>query len=205
MYSTFRKTLSPDHTTNLKAIPNRQRAMLRKALAGGLFGESVPGDNGVKRLYRVYSESVRNLGTPVFAIRYLRELKKEFGEDCRVLMIKQSAESTALSDSNDAALCASTPNTDHVASSDVAGVMSFYFRDEVLPYYGGSVSRAREIKGANHFMYWDLMRRSVDEGLEIFDFGRSKAGSGPYSFKSNFGFEPTQLYYEYFLVRDKAP
>ncbi|CAN0602880.1 unnamed protein product [Ectocarpus sp. 12 AP-2014] len=54
-------------------------------------------------------------------------------------------------------------------------------------------------------MYWDLMRRSVDEGLEIFDFGRSKAGSGPYSFKSNFGFEPTQLYYEYFLVRDKAP
>lgn len=44
---------------------------------------------------------------------------------------------------------------------DIAGVMSFYFRDEVLPYYGGGTGEARALK-ANDFMYWELMRRSGD-------------------------------------------
>ena len=58
--------------------------------------------------------------------------------------------------------------------------MSFYFRDEVLPYYGGSIAEAREIKGVNDFMYWELMRRSAEQGIQVFDFGRSKEGTGPY-------------------------
>jgi len=82
----------------------------------------------------------------------------------------------------------------------VAGVMSFYFRDEVLPYYGGSTGEARECAG-NDFMYWELMRRAGESRLRVFDFGRSKRDSGPYRFKTHWGFEPEPLYYEYFLVR----
>jgi FemAB-related protein (PEP-CTERM system-associated) len=81
--------------------------------------------------------------------------------------------------------------------------MNFYFRDEVLPYYGGGTAEARELKG-NDFMYWDLMRRSCERGLQMFDYGRSKQGSGSYSFKKNWGFEPQPLYYEYFLVKAKS-
>jgi FemAB-related protein (PEP-CTERM system-associated) len=80
--------------------------------------------------------------------------------------------------------------------------MSFYFRDEVLPYYGGGVASARAVAG-NDFMYWDLMRRACERGLRVFDFGRSKRGTGSFDFKKNWGFEPTPLYYEYFLVTDK--
>jgi FemAB-related protein (PEP-CTERM system-associated) len=87
---------------------------------------------------------------------------------------------------------------------DVAGVMNFYFRDEVLPYYGGSTAEARTIKGVNHFMYWELMRRSREQGYKLFDFGRSKADTGPFSFKKNFGFEPQPLPYEYYLVKSPA-
>jgi hypothetical protein len=50
-------------------------------------------------------------------------------------------------------------------------------------------------------MYWELMRRSREQGYRLFDFGRSKAGTGPYSFKKNFGFEPQPLPYEYHLVK----
>jgi hypothetical protein len=82
--------------------------------------------------------------------------------------------------------------------------MSFYFRGEVLPYYGGSIARARYIKGCNHFMYWDLLRRSAEEGITSFDFGRSKRDTGPFDFKKNWGFEPQQLPYEYFLVKASA-
>lgn len=176
LYFTFRKSIESDEDANLKAIPNRQRAMVRKGIKEGLQSEW---DTDTKRLYRVYSESVRNLGTPVFSAKYLQILKEVFAEDCSVLMITHEGK-------------------------DVAGVMSFYFRDEVLPYYGGSTAVARTIKGVNHFMYWELIRRSAEQGCRLFDFGRSKAGTGPYSFKKNFGFEPTPLPYEYFLVKADA-
>ncbi|MEM6579649.1 MAG: FemAB family XrtA/PEP-CTERM system-associated protein [Pseudomonadota bacterium] len=175
LYYTFKKTIKSDEDTNLKAIPNRQRAMIRKGVAEGLQSEWC---SGTDRLYRVYSESVRNLGTPVFNGKYLDVLRSVFKDDCSVLMITQSG-------------------------SDVAGVMNFHFRGEVLPYYGGSTARSRSIKGVNHFMYWELMRRSCAVGAKVFDFGRSKAGTGPFSFKKNFGFTPQPLPYEYYLV--KAP
>ena len=178
MYSTFRKEMDPDHEVNMKAIPAKQRAMVRKGIKAGLVSEP---DKDGERMYRVYSESLRNLGTPVFSAKYFRILMEEFGNDCRVLMITHEGR-------------------------DIAGVMSFYFKDQVLPYYGGSYAIARSVKGVNDFMYWELMRRSVDEGLKIFDFGRSKNDTGAYKFKKNWGFEPEPLYYEYYLVKsDQVP
>jgi FemAB-related protein (PEP-CTERM system-associated) len=176
LYYTFRKAIDPDDDVNLKAIPNRQRAMVRKGIKEGLGGEW---DDSTERLYAVYSESVRNLGTPVFSANYFRVLQDVFKEDCSVLIITHE-------------------------KCDVAAVMSFYFRDEVIPYYGGSTAHARTLKGVNHFLYWELMRLSGAQGYRLFDFGRSKAGTGPYSFKKNFGFEPQALPYEYFLVGSDA-
>lgn len=175
LYVTFRKAMDPDPEANLKAIPRKQRAMVRKGMQAGLESSEDP---GVERLYAAYSESVRNLGTPVFSRRYLEVLKAVFGEDCRVLTITRQGEL-------------------------VAAVMSFYFRDQVLPYYGGGTALARDFKG-NDFMYWELMRRSCQQGLRWFDYGRSKIGTGSYSFKKNWGFEPEPLCYEYFLVKARG-
>ncbi len=173
LYVTFKKEILEDDEANLMAIPNRQRAMIRKGQSAGLVSEW---DSDVDRLYKVYAESVRNLGTPVFSRKYLKILKKHFGDDCSVLMIRSG-------------------------DSDVAGVMNFYFRNEVLPYYGGSTSGSRQIKGVNDFMYWELMRRSREQGVTCFDFGRSKKGTGAYKFKKNWRFTPQDLPYEYFLVK----
>ncbi|MDP2056440.1 MAG: FemAB family PEP-CTERM system-associated protein, partial [Thiobacillus sp.] len=120
--------------------------------------------------------SVHRLGTPVFSRKFFRLLKDEFGDDCEVLTIT-------------------------LDGNVISSVMSFYFRDEVLPYYGGGVDASRAVAG-NDFMYWDLMRRACERGLKVFDFGRSKCGTGSFDFKKNWGFEPTPLYYEYFLVTD---
>ncbi len=172
LYVTFRKNITPDVDENMAAIPRKQRAMVRKGIKFGLVGEHDP---GVDRFFIAYSESVRNLGTPVFPVKYFRVLKEVFGDSCRVLTITKD---------------------ERIVSS----VLSFYFRDEVLPYYGGGTREARALK-ANDFMYWELMRNSCTEGLGVFDFGRSKKGTGSYSFKKNWGFEPEPLHYEYFLVR----
>jgi len=55
-------------------------------------------------------------------------------------------------------------------------------------------------------MYWEVMRRACERGFKLFDFGRSKAGTGAYSFKRNWGFEPTALTYQFRLIKaEKIP
>lgn len=172
LYVTFRKPIDLDPEQNLLAIPRKQRAMVRKGIQAGLVSYIDP---GVDAVHAVYSESVRNLGTPVFSKRYFRILKEVFGDDCEALIVRHG---------------------DRV----VAGVLNFYFRDEVLPYYGGGTVEARNLK-ANDFMYWEVMRRACERGIRLFDFGRSKRGTGPFDFKRNWGFEPQPLSYEFRLVR----
>lgn len=171
-YSTFRKILSGDNDENMLAIPRKQRAMVRKGIKFGLKYEI---DESVDRLYHLYATSVRNLGTPVFPKALFGALKKEFGNDCENLIV-----------------C--TQDGDAISA-----VMSFYFKDEIVPYYGGGGISARKY-AANDFMYWSVMEHAVNKrNVKLFDFGRSKNGTGAFSFKKNWGFEPTPLEYEYYL------
>lgn len=172
LYVTFRKTLDPDPEKNMLAIPRKQRAMIRKGINAGLVSVI---DQNVERFYQAYSESVRNLGTPVFSKKYFQILQDVFKDQCEILTVEKDGQS-------------------------IASVMSFYFKDEILPYYGGGNDQARSVQG-NDFMYWEVMRRAVDKGVNIFDFGRSKIGTGSYRFKKHWGFEPEPLFYEFHLVK----
>ena len=67
-----------------------------------------------------------------------------------------------------------------------------------MPYYTGTLPEARAL-GTNDLMYWQVMRRAADRGYRIFDFGRSKVGTGPYHFKRNWGFEPRSVTHQYYL------
>ena len=53
-------------------------------------------------------------------------------------------------------------------------------------------------------MYWELMRRACERGLKLFDYGRSKRGTGSFDFKKNWGFEPEPMFYEYHLVKARS-
>jgi FemAB-related protein (PEP-CTERM system-associated) len=170
LYVTFRKPIAADEEKNLKAIPRKQRAMVRKGMQNGLVSV-VTGETDV--LHRVYGESVRNLGTPVFSRRYFRLLAESFGGCYDVVIVLDR-------------------------DRPIAGVMNFYYRDEVLPYYGGGTQEARQRAG-NDFMYWEVMRRAAARGCRLFDFGRSKLGTGSYAFKRNWGFQPMPLRYRYKL------
>jgi FemAB-related protein (PEP-CTERM system-associated) len=172
LYATFRKAISASDEENMLAIPRKQRAMVRKGIQAGLKGVV---DDSVDRFYDIYSTSVRNLGTPVLSKRYFGSLKRIFGAACDVLTIEHQGQA-------------------------VASVLSFYFKDEVLPFYGGGLAAARAVD-ANDFMYWDLMCKSARRGIRRFDFGRSKQGTGPFRFKTHWGFEPQPLAYQYHLVR----
>ena len=178
LYVTFRKDLLDTEEANMLAIPRKQRAMVRKGIKNGLASAI---DTGVERFFPLYADNVHRHGTPALPRRYFEALLQEFGKDAEVLTV-QGPQGQALS-----------------------SVLSFYFRDEVLPYYAGDDESARD-QAANDFKYWELMRRACGRGLKVFDYGRSKQGTGSFAFKKNWGFEPHPLRYEYCLYkRDAVP
>ena len=176
LYVTFRKQILPDAEANMLAIPRKQRAMVRKGIKNNLVSQI---DAGAERFFKLYADNVHRHGTPALPRRYFEALLKEFGPDCEVLTV--------------------TGPDGRLLSS----VLSFYFRDEVLPYYAGDDEDARDL-AANDFKYWELMRRACARGLKVFDYGRSKQGTGSYAFKKHWGFEAQPLHYEYRLYRRDA-
>jgi len=78
--------------------------------------------------------------------------------------------------------------------------LTFFYKDQVLPYYAGSLLEYRDL-APNDYMYWQLMRYGYENGCKLFDFGRSKVDTGSYDFKRHWGFEPEPLPYQYFLNR----
>jgi len=175
LYATFRKPLADDPEENLLAIPRKQRAAVRKGIASRLVADT---DDDIGRFFSSYATSLRNHGTPTFSPRYFSLLRRVFGEDCQLLSVSLGL--------------------DHICS-----VLSFRFRDEILPYYAGGDSKTARALAAHDFMYWELMRRACLAGSRLFDFGRSKYGTGSFSFKKNWGFEPQPLHYAYQLHRGR--
>jgi FemAB-related protein (PEP-CTERM system-associated) len=176
LYVTFRKAILPEEEANMLAIPRKQRAMVRKGIKNGLTSSL---DVGIDRFFALYADNVHRHGTPALPRRYFEALQRVFGQDCEVLTV-------------------SGPDGQPLSS-----VLSFYFRDEVLPYYAGDAEAARDL-AANDFKYWDLMRRACARGLKTFDYGRSKQGTGSFAFKKNWGFEPQPLHYEYCLYKRES-
>src|SRR5712691_895264 len=57
LYASFRRAIEPSIERNLKLVPRKQRAMIRKGISNNLQSEI---DDDIHRLYRIYSESVHN-------------------------------------------------------------------------------------------------------------------------------------------------
>jgi FemAB-related protein (PEP-CTERM system-associated) len=168
-YANFARDLPQDDDAILKAIPRKQRAEVRRALSFGLGVTTGTSAQDRAAHYRVYSESVRNLGTPVFPRALFEAMLDRFGADADILTISRKG-------------------------VPLASVLSLYMNGTVYPYWGGGTSEARAAR-ANDLMYFELMRRAARRGCTRFDFGRSKLGTGAFSFKKNWGFTPEPLTY----------
>ena len=166
-YLGFARSLAADDEAELIAVPRKQRAEVRKALANDLTIEVGRDAAALRDHYRVYAESVRNLGTPVFPRALFREVVARMDAD--VLTVRHRGES-------------------------VASVLSLYWQGTVYPYWGGGTAAARGLR-ANDRMYFALMAHARARGCTRFDFGRSKVGTGAAAFKKNWGFAGEPLAY----------
>ena len=164
LYAGFAGPIAPGEDDNLKQIPRKQRAVVRKGLSAGFV---VTDDRDTRNFFPLYARNMRDHGTPALPRRFFDRLLALFGGQCSILTV-------------------------HHGGRAVSSVLSYHFGGRVLPYYTGSLPMARAL-GANDHMYWALMRRAVARGDRIFDFGRSKVDTGPFHFKRNWGFEPRPI------------
>lgn len=172
LYYGFQKELFPGDEENLNAIPRKTRRMVRQGMKNELYAQ-LGGIELLTPFYELFAFSYHGFGTPVFSKKYLRNLLEEFKDQISILIVGK----------------------DH---RPLSGVLSFYFKDQVIPYYSGASNESREF-AANDYLYWVLMRDAANRGYRIFDFGRSKKDTGPFDFKRHWGFEPRALPYQYYL------
>lgn len=163
----FVQPLAEGDEAQLTAIPRKQRAEVRRSLTFDL--DITIGREAADRAahYAVYAASVRNLGTPVFPRSLFEAVLDSIDAD--ILTIRHKGE-------------------------PLASVLSLYHDGAVMPYWGGGTAEARPLR-ANDRMYYELMLHARRRGCDRFDFGRSKTGSGAWSFKKNWGFDPQPLAY----------
>jgi FemAB-related protein (PEP-CTERM system-associated) len=177
-YVTFTQSIGPDEKAILESIPRKTRAAVRKALKNDLAFRREFSD--ASTFEDLYSRNLRKLGTPCFPPSYFEALLKNFRDMVDIREVR-SGENT------------------------VAAVLSFYFRDQILPYYGASDPLYNAIQ-PNNFMYFELMRWGGQNDYRLFDFGRSKRVKGSYDFKSHWGMAERELPYELILIkRRKMP
>lgn len=176
LYATFSTRLFPDADANLKRLPKDTRYMIRKAEKAGLRAEW--GAQQVGAFYELFGRSMHRLGTPVLPRGLFHNILEEFPEQTQLMLVYNGREA-------------------------VAGVMSFFFRDIILPYYSGAKPEATRL-AANNFMYWQVIRWAGEHGFHTFDFGRSKKGTGAFAFKTQWNMQPEPLDYQVFLVKRKT-
>jgi FemAB-related protein (PEP-CTERM system-associated) len=175
-YSGFSLTLSKDPEAVLKGLPKDIRYMIRKAEKADLHVRRGP--ELLDEFYKLFTINMRRLGTPVFPRSLFVNLLAQFGKQIDVLVV-------------------------YAGSQPVASAVSFLFRDTMHPYYIGGLPLARDL-AANNFLWWELMKFAAQSGMNTFDFGRSKKGTGAYAFKKKWNPKITDLDYQVFLVKRKT-
>jgi FemAB-related protein (PEP-CTERM system-associated) len=168
-YAAFSRSLGSDPEALLGSIPRRQRAEVRRALTFDLETSTGRDQRHLAAFHRVYSESVRNLGTPVYPTALFEAMAEEFGDAVDIIVVWKDGR-------------------------PLSAFYSFRFRETAHAYWGGGIGDARTFR-ANELVYYAFMRNASERGCTIADFGRSKLGTGAYDRKRNWGFEERPLAY----------
>lgn len=177
-HANFSMALADTPEQILADVKKKQRAVIRHSLNESL---NYTLDPALDDFYHTYSQSVLNLGTPVFSKTFFTKILEVFPDNSEILTVRKD-------------------------NKAISSVLSFYFKGQVLPYYGGGIEQARQLK-SNDFMYYQLMcHAKLNKQCDQFDFGRSKIDSGAYSYKKHWGMTATELPYQYYLVTaDELP
>ncbi len=173
---TFLLELNKDFDIMFKSFNSKLRNQIRKAEKSELttkFG----GIELLPDFYKIFSWKMHDLGTPVWGKSFFKMIFEAFPETARIILVKKDEQ-------------------------PVAGGLVLAFKDRL--YVPSAAAYRSALKYCpNHALYWEVIKKSCEEGCRYFDFGRSKIGSSTFKFKQQWVPTPTSLTWQYYLARAK--
>lgn len=124
--------------------------------------------------YRVFAENMRDLGTPVYAKKFFRLILEKCPDHAHLVVLRL--------------------NNKPVAAAFLLGDR------EMMEIPWASTLRSVNALNMNMLLYREVLGFSIEMGYRFFDFGRSTKDSGTYRFKKQWGAEPLQHYWHYWLA-----
>lgn len=169
-YVGFRRRLPESEADVLTFLPRKARAAARQGKDKHKLDLHWGGEH-LRTVWRLYAQNMRRLGSLAYPFSFFESLANRFRNRTWVALLMRE-------------------------SKPVAGLISFLYRGDVMPYFFGATGDARKWCAAN-YIYRCAMERGVREGFTHFDFGRSRiANEGSFNFKKFHGFEPAPLEYQ---------
>jgi len=160
------------------ALDNKVRNMIRKAEKSDLSSES-GGSELLDAFYAVFTENMRDLGTPVYPRGFFSSVMQRFPGRTRIHVVRLGGEV-------------------------VASSLTFAWRDSVEVPWASSLRRHRD-KSPNNLLYWAMLQQAIADRRDVFDFGRSTPNEGTYHFKTQWGAQPGAMHWEYWLASGVVP
>lgn len=145
-----------------RALTSAARNHVRRARKAGLVVSEEFGPLAMEVFTGLLSATLVRHGAPMMPAALFETLITEL--DARILVVRN-----------------------HESGEALASLL--WLRDGPIAWVPWSGSHLRADSPGN-LLFWALMERALNEGMDIVDFGRSSTGDGAYRFKRSFGATP---------------
>jgi len=162
-----RDLIPGDPTRMWESLRAKVRSQIRRPQKAGIVVRF--GLDQVGSFFRVFSQHMRDLGTPTQPRRLFDALAETFPADVWFG-------------------CA------YDGARPVAAGCGFRWHGEFEMTWASSLARYNAV-APNMLLYWAFMERAAEHGLEVFNFGRCTPGSGTHRFKQQWGGRDVPLWW----------
>jgi FemAB-related protein (PEP-CTERM system-associated) len=166
----------PDSSAALLAsYKSKLRSQIRKSEKNGItfrWGRL----SDIDEFYSVFSENMRDLGSPVHAKAWFYSILTNLSDNARLGIVE-------------------------LEKQVIGGCIIMMINDKVSIPWASTLRKYNKL-APNMQLYWNVLKYSCDNGYKIFDFGRSTIGEGTYNFKAQWGAKPVPL--EWYTILTKG-
>ena len=162
---------TPEHLW--RTLDRKVRNQVRKAEKHGLRAVH-GGPERLSSFYSVFARNMRDLGTPVYDVRFFGEVLSTFPDNTRIFCVL-------------------------LEDQPIAASLIYWHGGTVEVPWASSIRQFNPLC-PNTLLYWEMLRHSSQEGFQQFHFGRSTPGEGTYHFKRQWGAQPHELVWEYWTA-----
>ncbi len=162
-----------------KKFKPKLRSQIRRPTKSGVTAKVTVGNKVTSKeingFYSVFSEHMRDLGTPVFPKKLFELTLKNFGENSKLI-------------------------TCWLEDKCIAGGLTIKHGNNVEIPWASSLRKFNK-QSPNMMMYWEAIKTACDDGAQYFDFGRATPDTGSHKFKLQWGSDTNPLHW-YYIGKD---